>query len=170
VALVAAAEAGVASASRVRLRAMASRGSRRAEVLHDYIQERASTLGALAVVRNLAVVLATALGIFLITRGTGHTWAVLVAVSAGALAAVALLDALPRLIVARNPEPWSVRLLPVIRLFRAIFGPFAAAINRSLAAWSPQRRRRASRGRHGELLRSPTSSTRASPSKKKSGR
>jgi putative hemolysin len=134
VALVAAAEAGVASASRVRLRAMAGRGSRRAEVLHAYIDERASTLGALAVARNLAVVLATALGTFLLTERSGHTWGTLAAGGGGALVAVVLLDALPRLIVARRPEPWSVRLLPVIRLMRTVFGPIAWSINRAIAS------------------------------------
>jgi CBS domain containing-hemolysin-like protein len=125
----------------MRLRAMAGRGVRRAEVLHDYIEERASTLGALAIARNLSVVLATALGIFIITRATGHTWAILAAVSAGALATVVLLDALPRLVVARNPEPWTVRLLPAIRVFRTVFGPFAWAINRSLVSVVPREER-----------------------------
>jgi len=116
----------------MRLRAMAGRGVRRAGVLHDYIEERASTLGALAIARNLSVVLAAAIGIFLVTRATGHTWAIFVAASAGALATVVLLDALPRLLIARDPEPWTVRLLPAIRVFRTVFGPFAWAINRSL--------------------------------------
>ena len=149
VALAAAAEAGVASASRVRLRAMAGR---RAEALHDYVAERASTLGALAIVRNLSVVLATALGIYFITRGLGHTWAIFAAVSLGALAAIALLDALPRLIVARRPEVWGVRLLPVIRLFRALFGPFAWAIDRSLSG-VVQRVEEAPEDETDELLR-----------------
>ncbi|MBI5284033.1 MAG: HlyC/CorC family transporter [Chloroflexi bacterium] len=149
VALAAAAEAGVASASRVRLRAMAGR---RAEALHDYVAERATTLGAIAIVRNLSVVLATALGIYLITRAVGHTWAIFAAVSLGALAAVALLDALPRLVVARHPEVWGVRLLPVIRLFRALFGPIAWAIDRSLSG-VVQRVEEAPEDETDELLR-----------------
>jgi len=130
----AAAEAGVASVSRVRLRAMAGRGEGRAETLHRYAEERASTLGSVAVVRNLAVVLATAIGIFFITRESGHTWGVFLAVSGGVLLAVVLLDAVPRLVVARSPEPWGVRLVPVVSVFRAVFGPVAWAIDRSLAA------------------------------------
>ncbi len=154
VALVAAAEAGVASVSRLRLRAMAGRGVRRAEVLHDYVEERASTLGALSVARNAAVVIATALGIFVIMRESGHTWAALVTGAAAALAAVILVDALPRLAVARRPEPWGVRLLPVIRLFRTIFGPLAASINRGVAS-VVQRNGQAARGEDDteELLR-----------------
>ena len=133
-AAVAAAEAGVASVSRARLRADAGRGHARAKALSGYVAERASTLGSLALARNLAVILATAVGIFLITRAQGHSWAALVAVSAALLVVVALVDALPRLIVARDAERWAVRLVPVISLFRALFGPLASAINRGFLA------------------------------------
>ena len=130
-AIVAASEAVVASASRARLRTIAGKGNNRAESLHRYVTTRASTLGALAVVRNLAVVLVTSIGIFLITRVQGHTWAILLTVAAGTLIVVAVLDALPRLIVAKNPERWGWRLTPVVGLTRAVFGPLANAINRS---------------------------------------
>ncbi len=129
--IVAASEAVVASASRARLRTIAGKGNIRAESLHGYVTTRTSTLGALAVVRNLAVVLVTAIGIFLITREQGHTWAILLAVAAGTLVVVAVLDALPRLMVAKNSEAWGLRLTPVIGLVRTVFGPLASAINRS---------------------------------------
>jgi CBS domain containing-hemolysin-like protein len=132
--VVAAAEAAVASVSRIRLRAIAGKGNGRAESLLRNVDRRASTLGALAVVRNLAVVLATSLGIFVVTREQGHTWGVLVVGAAVALAAVAVLDAVPRLVVARDAERWGMRLSGVIALFRAIFGPVAAAINQGLAS------------------------------------
>ena len=128
----AAAEAGVASASRLRLRAIAGRGSDRAERLHTYVDERASILGALAVARNISVVVAAAVGTFLISDWTGHRWTTLVAVVAGAVVLIALLDALPRLIVARSPESWGMRVVPVVGAFRMIFGPLAWAIDHSL--------------------------------------
>ena len=132
--IAAAAEASIASASRPRLRTLAGKGDGRAAALLRYVDRRASTLGALAVVRNLAVVVATALGIFIVTRERGHTWGVLATGAAASLAAVAVLDALPRLIVARSAERWGMRLSPFIRLFGATFGPIAAAINRGLAS------------------------------------
>ncbi len=132
--IAAAAEASVASVSRPRLRTLANKGEGRAALLLRYVDRRASTLGALAVVRNLAVVVATALGIFIATRERGHTWGVLAAGAAASLAAVAVLDALPRLVVARGAERWGIRLSPFIRLFGATFGPIAAAINRGLAS------------------------------------
>ncbi len=129
---VAAAEAGVASASRARLRVLANRGVRRAGTLHRYIDERASILGSLAIARNVAVVLATAVGAFLITDHAGHRWPVLVAVAAGAVVVLVAIDALPRLIVARSPESRGVRLVPVVAAVRTLFGPFAWAIDRSI--------------------------------------
>lgn len=132
--VVAAAEAAVASASRVRLRAIGTKGDQRASALLRYVERRASTLGALAVVRNLAVVVATAFGIFVVTRERGHTWGVLAASAAVSLAAVAVLDALPRLIVARDAERWGMRLSAFIGLFRSVFGPVASAINSALTS------------------------------------
>jgi CBS domain containing-hemolysin-like protein len=131
---VAAAEAAVVSAGRVRLRGLASKGVPRADTLHRYVDERASVLGALAVARNAAVVVATALAVFLISRETGHSWPVLIAIAAGSVLVLVLLDALPRLVVARSPEAWGLRLVPLIGAVRAIFGPLSWAIDHSLGS------------------------------------
>ena len=118
----------------MRLRILAGKGDRRAASLLNYVDRRASTLGALAVVRNLAVVAATAFGIFVVTTERGHTWGMLGAAAALTLIIVAVLDALPRLIVARNAERWGMRLSAFIGLFRTIFGPIAGAINQGLSS------------------------------------
>ncbi len=134
-AAVAASEASIASASRLRARSMAGRGVPRARTLNGYLEERASTLGALAVARNLAVVLATASGIFLITRESGHSWALFVGFTAVALLVVAAVDALPRLLVANDPDAWGLRMVPLIRAVRVLLGPVAWMIDRSLTAF-----------------------------------
>lgn len=131
-AVVAAAEAGVASANRTRLKTIAGKGSRRAERLHLYANERAAVLAVLALARTFAAVLASALAVFLVAREVGDTWGMLLAVAAGAALLLALLDALPRLLVAKNPEAWGLRLVPVVTVFRAVFGPLARTIDRSL--------------------------------------
>jgi len=132
--VVAAAEAAVVSAGRVRLRGLAGKGVPRAEALHRYVDERASVLGALAVARNAAVVVATALALFLISRHTEHSWPVLIAIAAGSVLVLVALDALPRLVVARAPEAWGLRLVPVIGAARAVFGPLSWAIDHSLGS------------------------------------
>src|SRR5205823_14056622 len=95
--------------------------------------------GALAIARNIAVVLAAAVGTFLVLRWSGHRWLPLVAVIAGAVLLIALLDALPRLVVARSPEVWGMRVVPVVRVFRMVFGPFAWAIDQSLRSVVPHK-------------------------------
>jgi CBS domain containing-hemolysin-like protein len=129
---VAAAEAGVAAASRARLKSMAGKGVRRAERLHNFADERASVLAVLAVARTFAVVVATGLAIFIVSRETEHSWGVFALVATGGAIVLALLDALPRVIVAQDAEPWGIRLVPVINTFRTVFGPIAWAIDRSL--------------------------------------
>jgi CBS domain containing-hemolysin-like protein len=130
--VVAAAEAGVAAASRARLKSMAGKGVRRAERLHNFADERASVLAVLAVARTFAVVVATGLAIFIISRETEHSWGIFALVAASGAVVLALLDALPRFIVAQDPEPWGLRLVPVINTFRTVFGPIAWTIDRSL--------------------------------------
>jgi CBS domain containing-hemolysin-like protein len=111
---------------------IAVKGSDRAQRLHAYANERAAVLAVLALVRTFAAALAAGIAVFLVARGTDETWRVLVltAIAAGLL--LALLDALPRLLVAKDPESWGLRLVPVIRVFRIVFGPMAWAMDRSL--------------------------------------
>ena len=111
---------------------MAGKGNKRASRLHAYAERRASTLAALALARTVGILVATAVGVFLITEQRGHTWTILIATAAIILAVIACLDALPRLIVSRSPEAWGIRLLPVINLVRTVFGPLAATINGAL--------------------------------------
>src|SRR5207248_386152 len=40
-------------------------------------------------------------------------------------------------VVARSPEVWGMRVVPVVRVFRMIFGPFAWAIDQSLSSVVP---------------------------------
>ncbi|HZP56833.1 MAG TPA: CNNM domain-containing protein [Dehalococcoidia bacterium] len=151
--LVAAAEAGVASASRVRLRAIAGRGVHRAETLHTYVEERAPILAALALGRNVTVVFAATLLAYIVFDWAGRNWAVLAATVACAVAGLALADAGARLAVARNPEAWGMRVVPVVRLFRAVFGPFAALIDRSLGRVVPQDGHAAGEDEADQILR-----------------
>jgi putative hemolysin len=115
-----AAEAGVVSISRLRVRAFATKPG--AASLETYIQERHVLLGTLAVARNVAVVVGIAVGTFLVLRQTGHTWVALAVTMVGALFALVVLEAVPRLVVASSPERWGLRLVPAIGVFRLVFG------------------------------------------------
>jgi CBS domain containing-hemolysin-like protein len=115
-----AAEAGVVSISRLRVRAFATKPG--AASLETYIQERHVLLGTLAVARKVAVVVGIAVGTFLVLRQTGHTWVALAVTMVGALFALVVLEAVPRLVVASSPERWGLRLVPAIGVFRLVFG------------------------------------------------
>jgi putative hemolysin len=122
IAFVAAVEAGLISMSRARVRLMAGRGVPRAEILHNYVRERTSLLGALSLARSVAIVGGAALAVSVVTRERGHNWALILAVVIGALALFALLEALPRALVTRNPERWGLRLAPFMGAFKLLFG------------------------------------------------
>jgi CBS domain containing-hemolysin-like protein len=124
----AAAEAGVIFVSRLRLRSMATKGRPGAASLAANLQDRRALLGALAIARNVAAVLSVALGTFLVLKETGVTWLALAATMGGALLTLALLDGLPRLLVARSPERWGLRLAPAMSAFRLVFGLPARAL------------------------------------------
>src|SRR5262245_32172084 len=121
VVFVAAAEAGLISISRARVRLMTSRGVPRADILQTYIQERDSLLHALALARNMAVVASAALAASVLTRERGHSWLMIIAIVLGALVLTGLLEALSRAVVARSPESWGLRLSPFMGAFKFLF-------------------------------------------------
>jgi CBS domain containing-hemolysin-like protein len=136
-----AAEAGVVFISRARVRAFATRGLPRADALASYMQERHALLGTLAVARDVAVVVGIAVGTFLVLRETGHTWAALAATMAGALLALVVLEALPRLLVAHSPERWGLRLVPAMSALRLVFGVPARLLDLAARSIAPARDR-----------------------------
>jgi CBS domain containing-hemolysin-like protein len=56
---------------------------------------------------------------------------------AGALVALAFLEAVPRLIVAHNPERWGLRLVPAMSALRLVFGLPARLLDRAARALVP---------------------------------
>jgi CBS domain containing-hemolysin-like protein len=117
-----AAETGIVLVSRLRVRGYAAKAVPRAETLDAYIKERPSLIGTFAMARDAAVVLGIGVGTFLVLRERGDTWATLALIMGGSLAALVVLEAVPRLIVARSPERWSLALVPVIRVYDVLFG------------------------------------------------
>src|SRR3972149_94173 len=122
VAFVAAAEAGLISISRVRVRLMAGGALPRAEILQSYVQERASLLRPLALARNLAIIAAAALAMTILTRERGHGWGWVGVVVISALATIVIVEAVPRVIVARDPERGGLRWAPFMGAFKFPFG------------------------------------------------
>jgi putative hemolysin len=118
----AAAEAGLITISRARVRLLAGRGVPRAGILQSYILERESLLATLSIARILGLALAAVLATVLLTQDHGYGWPVIVYVVVGTLGVFALVDSMARWIITRDPERWALRLLPIIGVFNLLFG------------------------------------------------
>ncbi len=118
---VTAAESTIASISRLRARTLAARGGTRAAALQRYVQERARLLATLRFGRNLALIGGTVLVAHAVFVRTAPSWQALLLTAGVALALTGLLEAVPGLLAARNPEHWGLTLAPLIGLLRLLF-------------------------------------------------
>ncbi|MCI0849497.1 MAG: HlyC/CorC family transporter [Chloroflexi bacterium] len=118
----AAADSAIVLVSRTRIRAFAARGLAGAQSLDSLLQERHLLLASIAIARNVAAVLGIAVSTFLVLRETNETWAALTVTMAGTLLVLVVLQTLIRLLVARSPERWGLRLAPAIRAIHLVFG------------------------------------------------
>ena len=116
--LVTAADAAVASSHRARPRLLAEKGPFRSESLAGYLRETREVYTTLALARSLAIIGSTAIVVYLVLRETGHNWAALTVTFVVTLAGLALIQALPRLIVSANPQSWAARLWPFVAVIR----------------------------------------------------
>lgn len=119
--LVTAAEAAVASSSRARLRLLAGKGASRSQILTRYLQEKHTVYASLALARNLALIGSTAIVVYIILNEVGLNWAVLAVTFFLALAGLAVVQSVPRLVVSRNPQRWMTYLSPFVDLIRLLF-------------------------------------------------
>jgi len=137
-ALVTAAEAAAVSSNRARLRLLAGRGASRSQILARYLQERHTVYSSLALARNLALIGSTAIVVYIILNEVGLNWAVLAVTFFAALAGLAVIQAIPRLVVSRNPQKWVAYLSPFVDLVRLIFRLPSALLDvpaRALLRW-----------------------------------
>ena len=111
-AVVSAAESGVAAANRTRLKSLMARDQSRAARLHTYANERTAVLAVLGLTRTFAVIVATGIAVFLVQKEADETWGLFALTAIVLVVVFALLDSLPRVLVAKDPETWGLRLVP----------------------------------------------------------
>lgn len=117
--LLIAAEAGIIAG--VRERALREPAESRVDALRRFYHERQLTLSSLAFARSIALVGVTALAAFIVfNEWSDSLWAVALTAVVTA-SAFMLLQALPRTVVARNPEAWQRALAPFVAVVRAAF-------------------------------------------------
>jgi putative hemolysin len=137
-ALVTAAEAAALFSNRARLRLLAGRGESRSQLLARYLQERHTIYSSLALARNLALIGSTAIVVYIVLNEVGLNWAVLTVTFLVALAALAVIQAVPRLLVSRHPQKWVAYLAPFVGLVRFLFRLPSALLDlpaRALLRW-----------------------------------
>ena len=133
-----AAEAAAVASHRTRLRLFAGRGASRSGILARYLQERHTVYAALVLARNLALIGSTAIVVYVVLHEVGHNWAVLAVTFFAALIGLAVIQAIPRLMVSRNPQRWAVYLSPFVDLIRLLFRLPSALLDlpaRALLRW-----------------------------------
>lgn len=117
--MVIAAEAGIVAG--VRERAMREPAESRIDALKRFYHERQLTLSSLAFARSIALVGVTALAVFIVLREWSDSWWALAATAFATAAAFMVLQAFPRLVVARSPDRWQSALNPFVAAVRATF-------------------------------------------------
>jgi CBS domain containing-hemolysin-like protein len=117
--LLVAAEAGVIAG--VRERVLREPAESRAQALRRFYHERQLTLSALGFARNLSLVGVTAVAVFIVVEKGGHKWWTLAVTAVVTAAAFMVIQALARMLVARNPKRWQRALHPFVSFVRATF-------------------------------------------------
>ncbi len=138
--IVVAAEAGVVAG--VRARALDAPPTSRLEALRKFTQERQATLSALALARNLTLIGITAISVTLVLEESGNSWVAVAIAALATLAALILLQAVPRLLVSQNPERWRRFLDPFVEVLRVVFGAPARLLDMPVIAFLNWRRKR----------------------------
>ncbi len=119
--VVSSAESIVIYLNRSRTRALAGHGSARAETLTRYLQQRGRLLSTLRFGRNLALIAGAAAGVHLVIVREGTGWVPLAMVAAAVVLVAGLIEGIPSVVAARNPEHWGLVLSPIIRLLALAF-------------------------------------------------
>ncbi len=125
--LIAAAEAGITSISRSRIRVGQANGL--GALLESYVDQRQQLLRVFSVASTTMIVIGTATLGFLLLVDSSITGVRLVVVAGVSLLVVALLRQTTRSVVQQNPEAWAVRLARPIALVRIAFMPLAWLMN-----------------------------------------
>ncbi len=117
--LLGAAEAGVVAGTRER--ALREPTESQVDALQRFYQERQLTMSSLALARTLVSVAITAISVFLVLKHTDDNWAMVTLTVIAVALGFMLLQALPRMMVARDPSGWQNRLRPFVSVVRFVF-------------------------------------------------
>jgi putative hemolysin len=118
--VVTSAEAILIYLSRGRARVLAGRTGR-GEALQRYIQERSGLLSTLHFGRNVAIILGTVSATHLAIDAYGSGWETMLVTGLILLVAIGVIEGIPEMLGARNPEHWGLIISPLIRILGLVF-------------------------------------------------
>ncbi len=120
-------ETALTVASRVKLKALADKGSDAARTALAVTEDREKLIGALLLASNFANIMATSLATALLIRGLGEGG---VAIAALGMTVLVLIfgEVLPKTIATLNPEPVAMRAAPFVRILIALLSPMALLV------------------------------------------
>ena len=130
--LVTAAEVAVASTNRARLQALAGKGMSRAQTLAEYFKENHTVYSSLSIARNVSLIASTALLVYVVLNEFGLEWVALAITFFAALAGLALVQAVPRLVMSPSPQRWAGYVWPFVVVVRTIFRVPSVVLDRAV--------------------------------------
>lgn len=122
-----ASETALTGASRAKLRSLADKGSKRAELALRVTDDNERMIGAILLGNNVANILSAALATALLTRVLGDNGVIY---ATGIMTVLVLVfgEVLPKTYAITNPEPMALRVAAPIRVLIILFAPVIAVV------------------------------------------
>lgn len=120
-------ETALTASSRSKLKAQADKGSRAAARAMKVTDDSERMIGAILLGNNVVNILAASLATALLTRVFGDSGVALATLGMTALVLV-FGEVLPKTLAISNPEPFALRVAPVIRLLILVFSPVVSVV------------------------------------------
>lgn len=120
-------ETALTAASRAKLKTQADKGSGGAQAAMQVTEDSERMIGALLLGNNIVNILSASLATALLTRAFGDSG---VAYATMGMTALVLIfgEVLPKTIAITYPEPFAVRVAPVIRVLILVFSPVVTVV------------------------------------------
>jgi Mg2+/Co2+ transporter CorB len=120
-------ETALTASSRAKLKTQADRGSRGARAALRVTEDNERMIGALLLGNNIANILSASLATALLTRIFGDSGVALATMGMTALVLI-FGEVLPKTIAITYPEPFAIRVAPLVRMVIILFSPVVSVV------------------------------------------
>ena len=116
-------EMSLVAVSRLRLRHLVARGSRRAQLVQHLVGHMDEVISSIVIANMFANTAISAFGTALCIAWVGPEWGVLLATALVGLVIVALAEITPKVLAIRHADRFALLLGPFVRVLRGLVGP-----------------------------------------------